>query len=155
MQEIKEIKGLPLWPSSFLLLLCFCLSCTETQSITTKFSEVHLRERIALAYDHFHKGNFNAFIEMRSDSQRTKIFETESEKIEVMKEWEGFLRREKPEDELISVQIKGRKAIAKMRVTVLTKDGSRREGILYDLWVFENEDWFLDRANRKSPQPFM
>lgn len=82
------------------------------------------------------------------------MFESEDEKQKGLKEWKMFLDREKPTIELLGVEIKGNKAIAKMRGSILREDGSRRTTILYDLWVFENGDWFLDTADRTSPEYF-
>ena len=61
--------------------------------------------------------------------------------------WKSILR-EKPIFELLDVQIIGQRAKAKMRVSSLEEDGSRSSDILYDYWVFENGDWFLDDASR-------
>lgn len=60
--------------------------------------------------------------------------------------WKSFLR-EKPTFELLELYMTGLRARVKMGESVLEK-GSRVGGAVYDYWVFENGDWFLDDAGR-------
>ncbi|HZY30751.1 MAG TPA: hypothetical protein VFF86_03830 [Candidatus Methylomirabilis sp.] len=80
---------------------------------------------------------------------RPTFRETEEDWQKDLSTWKSFLR-EKPTLELINLQITGLRARAKMRVTALEKDGSRSSETLYDYWVFENGDWFLDDASRSE-----
>lgn len=80
------------------------------------------------------------------------MFESEEEKRKWLKGWKMFLDREKPTFELIRVEIQGKRATAKMRGSILGEDGSRSTSTVYDLWVFENGDWFLDDALKTSPE---
>ena len=146
--------------SNTLLILCLISlsiglwQCGQRNSQVHEPSEARLRERILTAYDHFHKGRFDDFIEMRSERVRRTVFESEEEKKKGLAEWKMFLNREKPTMDLLGVEIKGNKATAKMRGSVQREDGSRSGSTLYDLWVFEKGDWFLDDANRSSPEYF-
>ena len=128
--------------------------CGQREPSLHEPNEARLRERLSAAYEHFFKQQFDEFIEMRSDRERRTMFESEDEKQKGLKEWKMFLDREKPTFELLGVEIKGNKATAKMRGSILREDGSRRTTILYDLWVFEKGDWFLDDAQRTGPEYF-
>jgi len=82
------------------------------------------------------------------------MFESDEEKERGFKEWNMFLSQHKPTFELLGVEINGNKATARMRGSIVREDGSRSTSTLYDLWVFENGDWFLDTADRTSPEYF-
>jgi len=143
-----------------LLILCIISlsiglwQCGQRNSQVHEPSEARLRERILTAYDHFHKGRFDDFIEMRSERMRRTMFESDEEKERGFKEWNMFLSQHKPTFELLGVEINGNKATARMRGSIVREDGSRSTSTLYDLWVFENGDWFLDTADRTSPEYF-
>ena len=117
-------------------------------------SEARLRERITAAYEHFLKGRFNEFIEMRTARERRMMFESEEEKQKGLKEWKMYLDKEKPTFELTSVEIQGKRATVMMRGSILQADGSRSMSTIFDLWVYESEDWFLDTAHRTGPEAF-
>jgi hypothetical protein len=85
---------------------------------------------------------------MWSARERPSFRESEEDWRKTVGKWRLFLEREKPTSELLDVQITGLQARAKMRVSVLDRDGSRVYGVTYDYWVFENGDWFLDDAGR-------
>lgn len=138
-----------------LALLSLSLSqCAEKSPQVHEPTEARLRERILAAYDHFHKGRFDEFVAMRSARMRHLVFESEEEKQKGFKQWRAFIDREEPRAELLSVEIQGYKATAKMHGSVRGEDGSRSGSTMYDRWVFENGDWFLDDANRTSPEYF-
>lgn len=144
--------------SKHLLLLCLVLCslglphCSQKETTVPNPSEEHLRKRIVATYDHFLNGHFEDFIKMRSDRKRQTLFESDAEKREMIEKLNAFLTNEKPTAELLAVEVAGHRATAKMHVTVLREDGSRSSSTLYDLWVFENGDWYLDDANRASPE---
>lgn len=146
--------------SSTLLILWLVLPslglwyCGQKEQSLHEPNKARLRERISAAHEHFLKQQFDDFIEMRSERMRRSMFESPEEKQKGLKEWKMFLDRQKPTMELLSVEIKGNKAIAKMRGSILRADGSRSTITTYDLWVFENGDWFLDTADRSSPEYF-
>jgi len=145
--------------STFLLVGLVLLAlglwdCRQKETTPHEPNESRLKERISAARAHFLKGEFDAFIEMRSERMRSTMFETEEEKQKGLKEWKMFLSREKPTFELLGVEITGNRAIAKMRASIVKVDGPRSTSTLYDLWVFENGDWFLDTADRTSPEYF-
>jgi hypothetical protein len=123
-------------------------SCSEVTSAQANLREKRLRDRIALARSHFVKGNFETYVAMWSARERPSFRESEVDWRKTVGKWRLFLEREKPTSELLDVQITGLQARAKMRVSVLDKDGSRVYGVTYDYWVFENGDWFLDDAGR-------
>jgi len=114
------------------------------------YRESRLRERVRAAYNHFQNGQFEDFVKMHSEKQRSRLNCVE-EKQAALDEWQTFVSDEQPKAELISLDIVEHKAAAEMRVSIMRNDGSRSASIVYDTWVFENGDWFLDEANRVSP----
>src|SRR5437764_6761698 len=94
-------------------------SCGQKEPPLYEPSEARLQERISAAHEHFLKGRFDEFIEMRSARERRTIFESDEEKRKGLTEWKMFLDREKPTFELLGVEVKGNRAIAKMRGSIL------------------------------------
>jgi len=129
-------------------------ACQNQESSVHEPTEVRLRERIMVANNSFLGGRFEDFVEMRSVRERKTLFESEEDKKKGFKEWKLFLDREKPTMELLGVEMGSRSGIAKMKGGVQRQDGTRSESIVYDLWVFENGDWFLDDSGRTSPDYF-
>jgi len=145
--------------NTFLLLGLVLLAlglwdCEQKEPTPHEPTEARLRERISATRAHFLKGEFDAFVEMRSERMRRTMFESDEEKERGFKEWNMFLSQHKPTFELLGVEINGNKATARMRGSIVREDGSRSTSTLYDLWVFENGDWFLDTADRTSPEYF-
>ena len=128
--------------------------CGQQESKAPATGEEQLRERITLAYDYFLGGEFDSFIAMRSERAHRRMFESKEEKREMIEVWSNFLEQQKPTAELIALEVSGLKATAKMRMSIFNQLGSRSVSTLYDLWVFENGGWFLDDANRTSPEYF-
>ncbi len=117
---------------------------------TGKSKEEHLRARVALVRSHFLKGNFEAYVAMWSARTRPSFRESEEDWQKNLRTWRLFIKRERPTFELVDLQITGLRARAKMRVSVLDRDGSRSYDTTYDYWVFEDGDWFLDDASRSE-----
>ena len=111
-------------------------------------NEARLRTRIGLAWSYFAGGDFEAYVAMWSARMRPTFRESEEDWQKTVRNWKLFLSREKPTSELLAVQITGLRARAKMKVSSLELDGSRGYDVVYDYWVFENGDWFLDDASR-------
>ena len=112
------------------------------------FTAERLRSRTTLAWSLFVDGNFEAYVAMWSARAQPTFKESEEDWQRTVRNWRLFLSRETPTSELLEVRITGIRARAKMRVSTLETDGSRGYGMLYDYWVFENGDWFLDDAGR-------
>jgi hypothetical protein len=129
-------------------------ACEKQDVSAQKPTEIRLRQRIATANDLFIHGHFDAFVSMRTARERKTLFESEEDKKKAFNEWKRFLEREKPTIEVLNVEIRGLKAIAKMKAGVQTEDRKRSHSIIYDLWIFENGDWFLDTSGRTSPEFF-
>ncbi len=132
--------------SAFVLIIS--LSCSAVTAASPNFTEERLRARIVTAWSHFVTGNFDAYVSMWSERKRPGFRETEEDWQKTVRNWKLFITREQPALELLAVQITGRQARATMRASTLEEDGSRGSDIVYDYWVFENGDWFLDDANR-------
>lgn len=114
--------------------------------------ETRLKERVLAANEAFLNLRLNEFVAIRSERQRRELLASEKEK--VFQEWKTFARQEKPTSEPTNFAIVGRKATVTMKVSVRGNDGQRKTTTLYDLWIFENGDWFLDDADRVSPEYF-
>ena len=110
--------------------------------------ETRLREQITLIYSYFSTGNFKAYVSMLSARERRDFRESREEWQKTRRDWTLLLSRMQPTAKLLEVQIFGRRARAKMRVSSLEPDGSRSSGVFYDYWVLESGDWFLDDAGR-------
>ena len=135
----------------FSVSLAIFWSCSDMTDATGKSKEEHLRARIGLAWSHFATGNFEAYVAMWSARMRPSFRESEEDWQKNLRNWRLLLSREKPTFELLDVQITGLRARVKMRVsTFLEKDTSRSFSTVYDYWVFENSDWFLDDASRSE-----
>lgn len=122
-----------------------CLAMTASPG---NLNEARLRIRIGLAWSYFAEGDFEAYVAMWSARMRPTFRESEEDWQKTVRNWKLFLSREKPTSELLAVQITGLRARAKMKVSTLEPDGSRGNDVVYDYWVFENGDWFLDDASR-------
>jgi len=130
------------------LALTIAASCSSGPPNSSQ--EEQLRRRVELAWSHFSTANFDAYVAMWSARQRPRFRESQEDWQKTVGEWKLFLEREKPTHELQNIQITGLRARAMIKVSVLKKDGSRDYGVVYDYWVFENGDWFLDDADRSK-----
>lgn len=133
---------------ALVIVLATAWSCSEVTDAPAELSEKRLRDRIELVWPNFVNGNFDAYVAMWSPRMRQSFQESEQDWQRSLENLKLFLSREKPTFELLDVQITGLRARAKMRVSTLEEDGSRGYDIVYDYWVFENGDWFLDDAGR-------
>ena len=131
-----------------LLTVSSVITCACAVSGAGNYTEERLRVRIALAWSYFANGNFEAYVTMWSARKRPIFRETEEDWQKTKRNWQLFLDREKPAAEVLDVQISETRARAKMKVSILEKGGSRVDEVVYDYWIFENEDWFLDDAGR-------
>ncbi len=133
--------------TGLVLLLAGSWSCSEVTDAPGNFKEKRLRARIALAWSHFEKGDFKGYASMWSERNQRDFRASEEDRQKDLQMWKSILQV-KPAFELLDLKITAQRARAKVRVSVLEKDGSRSSDIEYDYWVFENGDWFLDDAGR-------
>jgi hypothetical protein len=126
-------------------ILTATLSCTGGSS--SNFTEQRLRARIETAWSYFVKGDFEAFASMWSEQIRRDFQASEEDRKKTLRMWNSILH-DKPSFELLDVEITDKRARVKMRGSTVEKGGSRGYDILYDYWVFENEEGFLDDAGR-------
>ena len=143
-----ELRAKFFWVKVFAVSLAAAWSCSEVGDVPGNLNEKRLGARIALVWSYLEKGDFEAYVAMWSARMRPSFRESEEEWQKSLRNLKLFLSQQKPIHELLDVQITGLRARAKIRVSVLEKDGSRSYGVVYDYWVFENEDWFLDDASR-------
>lgn len=141
------------WRFTSLLMIALAVTlaaswgCSEVTDAPANLSENRLRERSALVWSNFVKGNFEAYVAMWSARTRPSFRESEEDWQKTVRTWKSFLM-EKPAFELLDLRITSQRARARMRVSALEKDGSRSSNIQYDHWIFESGDWFLDDAGR-------
>lgn len=108
-----------------------------------------LRLRIRQAADYVMKGNFEGLLSIRHVRARLDFErDTAEDQQRAKRDFEQFVALKKPRLTLVEVQIFGLRGRATMRVSVVEKDGSQTYGAVYDYWVFQNGDWFLEDPNR-------
>ena len=137
-----------------ILTLGSVFGCEQRVPVVHEPSESRLKERVLAAKEAFLSFRFNEFVNMRSERERRELFASEAEKKKIFQEWRNFVQQEKPILEPIDFVIEGKRATVSMSASVLRHDGQRKSVTLYDLWLFENGDWFLDDADRTSPEYF-
>jgi hypothetical protein len=134
-------------PIGFAVWLSLAWSCFAVTAAPGNFGKERLQARITRVWSDFSKGDFKAFASMWSEENRRDFRESDEDWQKTLRIWKSILR-EKPTFELLDLEITGQRARAKMRVSNLEEDGSRSYDVVYDYWVFENGDWFLDDASR-------
>jgi hypothetical protein len=150
------------YASDYMLTMFFALiitfgnlhGCDSKMPMNHEPNESRLRERVLAAHKAFSDLRFDDFVAIRSERWRRNLNASKSEKERVFQEWKTFVRQEKPTWEPIDFVIEGKRATVSMSASVLRHDGQRKSVTLYYLWLFENGDWFLDDADRTSPEYF-
>jgi len=61
-----------------------------------------------------------------------------------------FVASEKPRLRILSTEITGLRGRITKEVSVESGKGSGEKEIVYDYWIFENGDWYLDDADRTN-----
>jgi hypothetical protein len=128
------------------------VACQQEKASIHQPTEDRLRQRIELAHETFFNRRFDEFVRVRSAHMKGTMFESAKDKERAFDEWEAFLANEKPTMDLLEIKMETLRGIAKMKAGVQRQDGSMSESIVYDLWVFEDGDWFLDTSGRTSPE---
>jgi hypothetical protein len=130
------------------------LTGTLAAASPPNLSEDHLRERIDKFHRAFKRGQFDVVIEMYSSKLRGGSIASPQEREKLKNEWQIFIKQEKPIFTIKSVDIRGARAIVKVNASIRLPDGSRENGDTYDLWIFENGDWYFRDGERTSPEYF-
>jgi hypothetical protein len=115
-------------------------------------SEDHLRERIDKFHSAFKRGQFDVVIEMYSSKLRGGSIASPQEREKLKTEWQIFIKQEKPIFTIKSVDIRGPRAIVKVNTSIRLPDASRENGDAYDLWVFEEGDWYFREGSIMSSE---
>lgn len=113
---------------------------TETRSKTKE----RLIQRAQIDMKAWLSGDFDTVISLRSQRMRPHSSKELKETIEM---WRGFIAHEKPEARILDAEIKGLRGRVKKEVSVQSAKGWQT---VYDHWVFENGDWYLDDADRTN-----
>ena len=137
------------------LTACVTPSLGGQPQTSPNTSEARLRQRVLQVYAYYSKGDFEKYLSMHSERvRREEALETEEEKRKTIEKWKTLVRDERPRFVLLSLDMAGRRAIAKMETSVRLPNGSRVSEFTFDLWVFETDDWFLDDEGRTTPDHF-
>ena len=115
-------------------------------------NEDHLRMRIRAYYRALEKGDLDTMTGMVSQKGRDNSPVSPEEQSKMKRELEYFATHEKPRGRVKSLTIEGNRAMVKMDVSIQLPEGGRKHDEVYDLWVFENGDWYLRDGNRISPE---
>ena len=130
------------------------LTGTLAAASPPNLSEDHLRERIDKFHRAFKRGQVDVVIEMYSSKLRGDSIASPQEREKFKTELQLFIKQEKPILTIKSVDIRGARAIVKVNASIRLPDGSRENGDIYDLWIFENGDWYFRDGHRTSPEFF-
>ena len=135
--------------SILIITLMTCRSVVQPPLGTQQPTPERLRTRAELALNSFTTADFKGLQALGSARHRREIESLpRKDQIEGRRNFERFVREEKPILEIIDVRVSGLKARVTTRVSVLEPDGTRMPEIVYDHWVFESGDWFLEEMNR-------
>ena len=130
------------------------LSGSVLAATPPELNEDHLRERIDKFHRAFKRGQFDVVIEMYSSKLRGGSIASPQEREKLKNEWQIFIKQEKPIFTIKSLDIRGPRAIVKVNASIQLPDGSRESGDTYDLWIFENGNWYFSDGSRTSPEYF-
>jgi hypothetical protein len=130
-----------------ILILAFVLvgmsQPAQAVAATNKTKE-RLLERAELAEKAFVSGDFDTFFSLNSEPMRRSFREqSEAQLNEMVKNWKRFIAIDNPQYRILGVEIKHLRGRVKKEVRVKT---SRKKKIVYDHWVYDNGDWYLDDA---------
>ena len=114
--------------------------------------EGHLQKRIENFNRAFEEREFDTALAMYSEKSRSTMIPSHSERERLKVEWGLFVERNHPISTIKSITIKGTRAIIKMDASIQLPNGGREHEELYDLWIFENGDWYFHTGNRTRPE---
>jgi hypothetical protein len=89
---------------------------------------------------------------MYSETKKSTMIPSHSEREKLKAEWGLFVERNHPIFTIKSITIEGVRAIVKTGGSIQLPNGNREQAELYDLWVFENGDWYFRTGDRTSPE---
>lgn len=113
-------------------------ACAENRNKTKE----RLIQRAELGMKAWLGGDFDTVISLRSQRMRPQSRKELEETIEM---WRGFIAIEKPRVRILDAEIIGLRGRVKKEVTVQSAEGW---DTVYDHWVYEKGDWYLDEADR-------
>ena len=114
--------------------------------------ESHLQKRIESFYRAFEKQEFDTALVMYSEKSKSTMIPSHSERERLKVEWGLFVERSHPIFTIKSITIEGARAIVKNDASVQLSNGNRHHDTLFDLWIFENGDWYFRDGNLTSPE---
>ena len=114
--------------------------------------EGHLQKRIENFNRAFEEREFDTVLAMYSEKSRSTMITSHSERERLKVEWGLFVERNHPISTIKSITIKDTRAIIKMDASIQLPNGGREHEELYDLWIFENGDWYFHTGNRTRPE---
>ncbi len=146
MNGINQFRAMKVVLLVSAVMLVACIGNEAGAGNATTKTKDRLIERAQLMRMFFLAGDVDTFVSMWSERMRGE-FRTMSKKNwdETVKMWKDFVSVEKPRSRILDVEITGPRARIKMEVTVQSAEGWEA---VYDHWVYENGDWYLDDADR-------
>jgi hypothetical protein len=114
--------------------------------------EDHLQKRIESFYRAFEKQEFDTALGMYSEKARSTVIPSQSERERLKVEWGLFVEQNHPIFTIKSITIEGARAIIKMDASIQLPNGNREFTELFDLWIFENGDWYFRTGDRTNPR---
>ncbi len=133
--------------SPFLLLFPALLAAAPLENLV----EDHLRKRVESFYMAFEKQEFDMALGMYTEKARRRVIPSLSEEKRLKEEWRLFVEHNKPISTIKSITLEGARAIIKMDASIELPNGNREYTELFDLWIFENGDWYFRAGDRTSP----
>jgi len=152
MKDTRKV-ACPLFPSRsvrIIFVIAFVVSGVSEHAasieLTNKTKE-RLIQRAELAMRSFWSGDFDTFVSLQSQQMRPQSKKEREENRKMLKE---FVASEKPRLRILSTEITGLRGRITKEVSVESGKGSGEKEIVYDYWIFENGDWYLDDADRTN-----
>jgi hypothetical protein len=114
--------------------------------------EGHLQKRIENFYRAFEEREFDTALAMYSEKAKSTVTPSHSERERLKAEWGLFVEQNHPISTIKSITIEGARAIIKMDASIQLPNGNREYTELFDLWIFENGDWYFRTGDRTNPR---
>lgn len=108
-----------------------------------------LRARAERALAHTARGDFDGLLTMKSARVRRDHDEQSvEERGQERRNFETQMMVDAPQFAVGEVQLLGRRGRVTVNGSIRNRDGTRTPFTVYDYWVFENGDWYLEDADR-------
>lgn len=114
--------------------------------------EDHLRKRVEAFHQAFQTQEFDTALGMYTEKARQRVIPSLSEEKRLKEEWRIFVEQNHPISTIKGITLEGVRAIIKTDASIQLPNGNREHTELFDLWIFENGNWYFRTGNRTSPR---